>query len=113
VRHEDVDSAAAAASAKEALAHRLIFLMVNEAARSLEETVVESPADADYGMILGTGFAPFRGGPLRFADHFGLKKVADEMERIAQSDEKFAPCELLKKRARAGTTFYEDAARSA
>ncbi len=101
-RNEDVD-----------LAHRLIFLMVNEAARCLEENVVESPEDGDYGMILGTGFAPFRGGPLRFADHFGLKEVADEMERFAQSDEKFAPCALLKKHARDGTTFYEDAARSA
>jgi 3-hydroxyacyl-CoA dehydrogenase/enoyl-CoA hydratase/3-hydroxybutyryl-CoA epimerase len=101
-RNEDVD-----------LANRLIFLMVNEAARCLEEKVVESPEDADYGMILGTGFAPFRGGPLRFADHFSPKKVADEMERFAQSDEKFAPCALLKKHARDGTTFYEDAARSA
>jgi 3-hydroxyacyl-CoA dehydrogenase/enoyl-CoA hydratase/3-hydroxybutyryl-CoA epimerase len=95
-RNEDVD-----------LAQRLIFLMVNEAARCLEEKVVESPEDADYGMILGTGFAPSRGGPLRFADHFGLKKVVDEMERLAQSDEKFAPCELLKKHARDGTKFYE------
>src|SRR6266436_1998221 len=43
------------------LAHRLVFLMVNEAARCLEEKVVKSPEDADYGMILGTGFAPFRG----------------------------------------------------
>ena len=95
------------------LAQRLIFLMVNEAARCLEEIVVESPEDADYGMILGTGFAPFRGGPLRFADHFGLKKIVDEMERLAQSDDKVAPCALLKKHARDGTTFYEDAARSA
>src|SRR5947207_1743334 len=90
------------------LAHRLVFLMVNEAARCLEEKVVESPEDADYGMILGTGFAPFRGGPLRFADHFGLKKIIDEMERLAQSEDKFAPCELLKKHARNGTKFYEN-----
>ena len=89
------------------LAHRLIFLMVNEAARCLEEKVVESPEDADYGMILGTGFAPFRGGPLRFAEHFGLKKIVDEMERLAQTDDKFAPCEFLKNRARNGTKFYE------
>ena len=55
------------------LTNRLVFLMVNEAARCVEEKVVDSPEDADYGMILGTGFAPFRGGPLRFAEHFGLK----------------------------------------
>jgi len=89
------------------LAHRLVFLMVNEAARCVEEKVVDSPEDADYGMILGTGFAPFRGGPLRYAEHFGLKKVVDELERLAQSEEKFSACEILRKHARGGTKFYE------
>jgi 3-hydroxyacyl-CoA dehydrogenase / enoyl-CoA hydratase / 3-hydroxybutyryl-CoA epimerase len=92
---------------EEELAHRLIFLMVNEAARCVEENVVDSREDADYGMILGTGFAPFRGGPLRFAEHFGLKKVVEELERLAQTEEKFSPCEILKKHARDGTRFYE------
>ena len=89
------------------LANRLMFLMINEAARCVEEEVVEAPEDADYGMILGTGFAPHRGGPLRFAEHFGLKKVIDEMNRLAQSDDRFEPCEILKKHARDGTKFYE------
>ena len=89
------------------LANRLMFLMINEAARCIEEEVVEAPEDADYGMILGTGFAPHRGGPLRFAEHFGLKKVIDEMNRLAQSDDRFEPCEILKKHARDGTKFYE------
>ena len=87
--------------------NRLLFLMINEAARCLEEKVIESPEDADYGMILGTGFPPFRGGPLRFAEHFGVKKVVAELERLGQSDPKFAPCEILKKHAGNGTTFYE------
>jgi 3-hydroxyacyl-CoA dehydrogenase/enoyl-CoA hydratase/3-hydroxybutyryl-CoA epimerase len=89
------------------LANRLMFLMVNEAARCVEEKVVESPEDADYGMILGTGFAPHRGGPLRFAEHFGLKNMVEEMNRIAHSEEKFEPCEILKKHARDGTKFYK------
>jgi 3-hydroxyacyl-CoA dehydrogenase/enoyl-CoA hydratase/3-hydroxybutyryl-CoA epimerase len=89
------------------LAQRLVVLMVNEAARCLEERVVEAPEDADYGMILGTGFAPFRGGPLRFADHFGPTKIVDEMNQLAQGDGKFMPCEILKKHARDGTKFYE------
>jgi 3-hydroxyacyl-CoA dehydrogenase / enoyl-CoA hydratase / 3-hydroxybutyryl-CoA epimerase len=93
---------------EEELAHRLIFLMVNEAARCVEENVVDSPEDADYGMILGTGFAAFRGGPLRFAEHFGAKKVVDELERLAQTEEKFLPCEILKKHARDGTRFYKE-----
>jgi len=93
-------------SAAFTLSNRLVFLMVNEAARCVEEKVVDSPEDADYGMILGTGFAPFRGGPLRFAEQFGLNKVVDELERLAQSEEKFAPCEILKKYGRDGTKFY-------
>jgi 3-hydroxyacyl-CoA dehydrogenase/enoyl-CoA hydratase/3-hydroxybutyryl-CoA epimerase len=92
----------------ERLAHRLTFLMVNEAARCLQEKVVSSPEDADYGMILGTGFAPFRGGPLRFGEHVGLKRVVDELERLARVEKKFTPCEILKKHARDGTKFYEE-----
>ena len=91
-----------------ALANRLMFLMVNEAARCLEEKVVEFPEDADYGMILGTGFAPHRGGPLRFAEHFGLKKIVDEMSQLAKSDDKFEPCALLKTHAQSGTRFYAE-----
>jgi 3-hydroxyacyl-CoA dehydrogenase/enoyl-CoA hydratase/3-hydroxybutyryl-CoA epimerase len=92
----------------EELTHRLIFLMVNEAARCVEERVVDSPEDADYGMILGTGFAPFRGGPLRFAEHFGIKRTVEELERLARTEKKFTPCEILKKHARDGTKFCEE-----
>jgi 3-hydroxyacyl-CoA dehydrogenase / enoyl-CoA hydratase / 3-hydroxybutyryl-CoA epimerase len=93
---------------EEDLARRLVLLMINEAARCVEEKIVDSPQDADYGMILGTGFAPFRGGPLRCAEHLGLKKVVEELERLAQTEEKFLPCEILKKHVRDGTKFYED-----
>jgi len=93
---------------EEKLTHRLILLTVNEAARCVEEGVVDSPEDADYGMILGTGFAPFRGGPLRFAEHFGVKRTVEELERLARTEKKFTPCEILKKHARDGTKFYED-----
>ena len=92
----------------EELARRVIFLMVNEAARCVEEKVVGSDEDADYGMILGTGLAPFRGGPLRYAEHYGLNKVVEELERLAQSEEKFLACEILRKHARDGTKFHAD-----
>ncbi len=96
--------------AGEDLALRLVYLMVNEAARCLEEKVVATPEDADYGMILGTGFAPLRGGPLRFADHFGLEKMVAAGDRHG---EKFQPCDLLRQQAKDGTKFYENTARSA
>jgi 3-hydroxyacyl-CoA dehydrogenase/enoyl-CoA hydratase/3-hydroxybutyryl-CoA epimerase len=89
----------------EDLALRLVYLMVNEAARCLEEKVVAAPEDADYGMILGTGFAPMRGGPLRFADHFGIAEMVRAGERHGG---KFQPCDLLRKHAAEGTKFYQE-----
>src|SRR5439155_14946963 len=53
---------------RELLQKRMVLLMVNEAARCLEEQIVNGPSDIDFAMIMGTGFAPFRGGPLRYAD---------------------------------------------
>ena len=96
--------------AAENLSDRLVFLMVNEAARCLEEKVVATPEDADFGMMMGTGFAPFRGGPLRYADHVGLKTVVTEMDGLhSRAGEKFVPCDLLRKHAQEGTKFYGNA----
>ncbi|CAN5434488.1 fatty acid oxidation complex subunit alpha FadJ [soil metagenome] len=95
---------ASPATASSDLALRLVYLMVNEAARCLEEKVVASPEDADYGMILGTGFAPLRGGPLRFADHFGAAEMLRAGDRHGG---KFEPCDLLRRHAEKGTKFYE------
>jgi 3-hydroxyacyl-CoA dehydrogenase / enoyl-CoA hydratase / 3-hydroxybutyryl-CoA epimerase len=92
----------------ENITNRLVYLMVNEAARCLEEKVVATPEDADYGMVLGTGFPVYRGGPLRFAESVGLKKVVTDMDGIhSRAGEKFAPCDLLRQHAQEGTTFYQ------
>ena len=88
----------------EDLALRLVYLMVNESARCLEENVVTSAEDANYGMILGTGFAPLRGGPLRFADHFGIAEMVAAGDRHGG---KFKPCDLLRQHGDKGTKFYE------
>jgi len=93
--------------AAEKLSDRLVFLMVNEAARCLQEKVVATAEEADFGMMMGTGFAPFRGGPLRYADHVGLKKVVTEMDGLhSRAGDKFISCDLLRKHAQDGTTFY-------
>jgi 3-hydroxyacyl-CoA dehydrogenase/enoyl-CoA hydratase/3-hydroxybutyryl-CoA epimerase len=94
--------------AAENITNRLIFLMVNEAARCLEEKVVASPEDVDYGMILGTGFPVFRGGPLRYAESYGLKQLVADMDGIhSRAGGKFAPGDLLRQHSQDGTTFYE------
>ncbi|MDQ2659439.1 MAG: 3-hydroxyacyl-CoA dehydrogenase NAD-binding domain-containing protein [Verrucomicrobiota bacterium] len=93
--------------ATENLAARLVFLMINEAARCLEEGVVRTPEDADFGMMMGTGFAPFRGGPLRYADNVGLKKIVTDADGLhAIAGDKFAACDLLRQHAQNETTFY-------
>jgi 3-hydroxyacyl-CoA dehydrogenase/enoyl-CoA hydratase/3-hydroxybutyryl-CoA epimerase len=113
---EGADSKNALPKNAEEIQQRLACLMVNEAARCIEEGVVASPEDADYGMILGTGFAPYRGGPLRFAEQFGTKKlvaVMDALHQRAGEGDKFVPCDLLRQHAERGTKFYENPARSA
>ena len=89
------------------LSHRMVLLMVNEAARCLEEDVVTAPEDVDFAMIMGTGFAPFRGGPLRYADSQGIAQIVDEMKRLAADvGPRFAPCEQLRQMAAAGRRFH-------
>ena len=85
----------------------MVLLMVNEAARCLEEGIVVEPADVDFAMIMGTGFAPFCGGPLRYADTMGAGKLVDEMKRLADEGFiQFAPSDLLKSVALEGKRFY-------
>ena len=92
---------------REELQRRLVLLMVNEAARCLEEEIVTEPSDVDFAMIMGTGFAPFRGGPLRYADGLGGARVIGEMKRLADSGAGyFEPCALLQTRAAEGKKFY-------
>jgi 3-hydroxyacyl-CoA dehydrogenase/enoyl-CoA hydratase/3-hydroxybutyryl-CoA epimerase len=64
---------------------RMVLAMINEAARTLDDRVVSSPENLDVAMIMGTGFPPFRGGLLRYADHLGLDHVADRLRHYASS----------------------------
>src|SRR4029453_12455410 len=92
---------------RDQLQERMVFLMINEAARCLEEPVVEDPRDVDFAMIMGTGFAPFRGGPLRYADSIGIAKVTEILERLTRTRERqFAPCDLLIEMTRQQKKFY-------
>jgi 3-hydroxyacyl-CoA dehydrogenase/enoyl-CoA hydratase/3-hydroxybutyryl-CoA epimerase len=85
----------------------MVVLMINEAARCLEEMIVTEPDDVDFAMILGTGFAPFRGGPLRYADATGVGNIVGELRRLADSEgNAFAPCRLLEEMAERGAKFH-------
>ncbi len=88
--------------------NRGIYLMVNEAALALiEERIVETPEEVDLGMITGTGFPPFRGGLLRYADSVGSQKIADELEVFATKyGPRFKPSTPLRNMAKTQRTFY-------
>ena len=85
----------------------MVYLMVNEAARCLEEGIVGETADVDFGMVMGTGFAPFRGGPLRYADSVGVPQLVEVMYKLSNKGEtQFAPCALLQTMAPLQQKFY-------
>jgi 3-hydroxyacyl-CoA dehydrogenase / enoyl-CoA hydratase / 3-hydroxybutyryl-CoA epimerase len=94
-------------SNKEVL-RRGLFPMINEAALALhEERIVESPEEVDLAMITGTGFPPFRGGLLRYADTLGSQTIADELEVFAtQYGIRFKPSTPLRNMAKTNRTFY-------
>ncbi|MGB0582876.1 MAG: 3-hydroxyacyl-CoA dehydrogenase NAD-binding domain-containing protein, partial [Limisphaerales bacterium] len=90
------------------LQSRMVLLMVNEAARCLEEEIVAGPKDIDFAMIMATGFAPFRGGPLRFADQHRIEQIVTDMNQLVEAGGKhFIPCDLLVDMARTGKRFYQ------
>ena len=90
----------------EAIAQRLVYPMINEAARCLDEKVVATADDVDLAMVFGTGFAPFRGGPLRYADSVGIPKIVETLDRLAPQHPRLAPCDALRRKAAAGECFH-------
>jgi 3-hydroxyacyl-CoA dehydrogenase/enoyl-CoA hydratase/3-hydroxybutyryl-CoA epimerase len=87
---------------------RLVVQMINEAARVLEEGTVGSASAVDLALIMGTGFPPFRGGLLRFADSLHPRAVLERVRVLEEErGERFAPPAILKELARDDRAFYE------
>jgi 3-hydroxyacyl-CoA dehydrogenase/enoyl-CoA hydratase/3-hydroxybutyryl-CoA epimerase len=71
------------ASAPQDLTDRLILVLVNECVACLREKVVAEPDLIDAAVIFGTGFAPFRGGPLAYARTRGVNEVVARLGELA------------------------------
>ena len=71
-------------SAPPDLTDRLILALVNECVACLRERIVEDADLIDAGVIFGTGFAPFRGGPLAYARARGIDACVARLEQLAQ-----------------------------
>ena len=87
---------------------RGVFTMINEAALALiEDRIVTQPQDVDLAMIMGTGFPPFRGGLLKYADSLGTQVVAQELELYASKcGARLKPSQPLANLAKNNRKFY-------
>lgn len=86
---------------------RIASRLINEAAKCLEDEIIENPVDGDIGLVFGIGFAPFKGGPFRYLDAVGVTSYVDRMNGFADTlGEHFEPCQLLKDYAAAGKKFH-------
>jgi 3-hydroxyacyl-CoA dehydrogenase/enoyl-CoA hydratase/carnithine racemase len=93
---------------KEEITDSMLALGINEAALMIEEGICDRPQDMDLAMIYGTGFPPYRGGILRYADKWGLKNVYDKLVKLEkQYGVRFKPAALIKEMAEEERTFYK------
>jgi 3-hydroxyacyl-CoA dehydrogenase/enoyl-CoA hydratase/3-hydroxybutyryl-CoA epimerase len=87
---------------------RLVLVMVNEAVRILDEGIAGSAGDVDLGMIMGTGFPPFRGGLLRFADEQHPRTILERLRELeSRYGSRFAPAPAVERAAEENRLFYE------
>lgn len=85
---------------------RCLLIMVNEAARCLEEKIVDKAASLDLAMVMGTGFPPQRGGLLHYANQLGTRTVADRLNALSdRCGKRFVPCALVSELARNNHPF--------
>ncbi|HEY1940242.1 MAG TPA: 3-hydroxyacyl-CoA dehydrogenase NAD-binding domain-containing protein [Candidatus Angelobacter sp.] len=93
---------------KEEIVDRLIYALVNEGARILEEGYALRAVDIDIIYLTGYGFPAHRGGPMWYADTMGLKKVYERIQEFHKKHgELWEPAPLLKRLAEDGKGFAD------
>ncbi|MBR1131586.1 3-hydroxyacyl-CoA dehydrogenase NAD-binding domain-containing protein [Bradyrhizobium iriomotense] len=102
------------AVSEEEILERMMYPMINEGAKILEEGIAARPSDIDVVWLYGYGWPIYRGGPMFWADSVGLKHIADRLSFYAKetNDPSLEPAPLLKKLAAEGKTFASLAAAS-
>ncbi len=92
---------------REEITERLLFPMINEGARILEEGIAQRPGDIDVIWVYGYGFPAWRGGLMYYADQVGLPYIRDRLIEFAKQagDAKHEPAPLLKRLADEGRGF--------
>jgi len=91
----------------EEILERTTYAMINEGARILEEGIAARASDIDVVWLYGYGWPVYRGGPMYYADHVGLKTIAAKLSDYAKdaSDPSLEPAPLLKQLADQNAKF--------
>jgi 3-hydroxyacyl-CoA dehydrogenase len=92
---------------RDEITERLLFPMINEGARILEEGIAQRSGDIDVIWVYGYGFPAWRGGLMYYADQVGLPYIRDRLAEFAKQtgDQKHEPAPLLKRLADEGRGF--------
>jgi 3-hydroxyacyl-CoA dehydrogenase len=108
-KHRAALGIAARKISDEEIVQRLVYALVNEGAKIVDEGIAMRASDVDMVYLTGYGFPLFRGGPMNYADQQGLFNVVQSMKRFAANphdDQKFwQPAPLLAKLAAEGKSF--------
>lgn len=92
--------------AREEIVERLLYALVNEGARILDEGIAQRASDIDTIYVYGYGFPAYLGGPMFYADSVGLKQVYDQVCAFSSQDPaSWQPAPLLRKLAEEGGRF--------
>jgi len=92
---------------QEEIVERMIFPMINEGARILEEGIATRPGDIDVIWVYGYGWPVWRGGPMYYADRIGLAHIRDRLTLYAErsADDSLRPATRLSRLAAEGRGF--------
>ncbi len=85
---------------------RLMIPMCLETVRCLEDGIVETPAEADMGLVYGIGFPPFRGGALKYIDDMGTAAFVELCDKYASLGKLYEPTAKLREMAKNNEAFY-------
>ena len=90
----------------EKIIERMMLAMCLETVRCLEDGIVETPIEADMGLVLGLGFPTFRGGALRYIDTIGIAAFCEKADKYSELGDIYKPTEKMRTKAAAGETYY-------
>ncbi len=93
---------------EEEVIQRCMYTMVNEAAETLlRDNIVESAEKLDLAMIMGTGFPPFRGGLLKWADNVGTQSILEQLDYFSTKyGRRFKPLPAMEDLGKSNKSFY-------